>query len=283
MKTIEQEMKGKVAIVTGGNTGIGYGCAQVFMEAGMCVVIAARREDLGREAAGRLDALGEGTCMFCRCDVSRPEQVKALVDFTVEKFGQLYAIVNNAGYVPAHLDACDMSVESYQDVLACNLMGEFYGCKYAIPHLRKTKGAIVNMSSIIARVGQEQTAGYSSTKGGIISLTQTLSIEEARHGVRVNAICPGHIITDLFLNEMKKVADPEAYAERCNHYSWLGRGGTPEEIGKTALFLISPWASYITGVALNVSGGMEFGTIPKYYAFDISAERMREDEAGSHT
>ena len=86
--------------------------------------------------------------------------------------------------------------------------------------------------------------------------------------MRVNAICPGHIVTELFYTEMKRAADPEAYADRCDHYSWLGRGGTPEEVGKTALFLISPWAGYITGVCLNVSGGMEFGTIPKYYAFD---------------
>lgn len=283
MKSIEAEMKGKIAIVTGGNTGIGYGCAEACVDAGMNVVIAARREELGREAAEKLSARGGGECVFFRCDVADPDQVKALVDFTVEKYDRLDAMVNNAGYVPAHLDACDMSVESFQNVVATNLMGQFYGCKFAIPHLRKTKGAIVNMSSILSKVGQEQTAGYSATKGGINGMTQTIAIEEARHGVRVNAICPGHIITDLFLNEMKKVADPEAYAERCNNYSWFGRGGTPEEVGKTALFLLSPWASYITGVCLNVSGGMEFGTIPKYYAFDASAERMKDEETRTDT
>lgn len=273
MKSIEQEMKGKVAIVTGGNSGIGKGCAEVFAEAGMNVVIGDINE-AGADTAKMITAKGGGECLFKKCDVSKPEQVEALVKFAVDTYGQLDAIVNNAGYVPTHLDCADMPIESYQDVVACNLMGEFYGCHYAIPHLRKTKGAIVNMSSIISKVGQEQTCGYSSTKGGINSLTQTLSIEEGRHGVRVNAICPGHIITELFLNEMRKVADPEAYEERCNHYSWFGRGGLPEEIGKTALFLISPWASYITGVTLNVSGGMEFGTMPKYYAFDVSAEKM---------
>ena len=275
MRTIEQEMNGKVAIVTGGNTGIGYGCAEAFVDAGMNVVIAARREKELEEAAKKLTARGGGECLYKVCDVSKPEQVEALVNYTVETYGRLDAIVNNAGYVPPHLDCCDMPIESYQDVIACNLMGEFYGCHYALPHLRKTKGSIVNMSSIIGKIGQEQTCGYSSTKGGINSLTQTLSIEEARYGVRVNAICPGHIITELFLNEMSRVADPEAYADRCNHYSWLGRGGTPEEVGKTALFLISPWAGYITGVCLNVSGGMEFGTIPKYYAFDASADKMK--------
>ena len=204
--------------------------------------------------------------------------MKALVEFAVEKYGHLDTMVNNAGYNPLHFDACDMSIESYQQVLATNLMGEFYGCKYAIPHLRKTKGSIINMSSILSKVGQEQTAGYSSTKGGINSMTQTIAIEEARHGVRVNAICPGHIMTEIVYKEMERSADPQAYLDRCNHYSWMGRGGEPEEVGTAALFLASSWAGYITGVTLNVSGGMEFGTIPKYYAFDESNEKMKAME-----
>lgn len=277
MIPIEEEMKGKVAVITGANTGIGFGCAKVFSEAGMNVVMAARRKEKGEAAAAELNAAGKGECTFFQCDVSDPDQVKALIDFAVEKYGRLDTMVNNAGYNPIHMDACDMSIESYQRVLATNLMGEFYGCKFAIPHLRETKGSIINMSSILSKVGQEQTAGYSSTKGGINSMTQTIAIEEARHGVRVNAICPGHIMTEIVYKEMERVADPEAYLDRCNHYSWLGRGGQPEEVGTAALFLASSWASYITGVTLNVSGGMEFGTIPKYYAFDASAEKMKNN------
>ena len=277
MIPIEEEMKGKVAVITGANTGIGFGCAKVFSEAGMNVVMAARRKEKGEAAAAELNAAGKVECTFFQCDVSDPDQVKALIDFAVEKYGRLDTMVNNAGYNPIHMDACDMSIESYQRVLATNLMGEFYGCKFAIPHLRKTKGSIINMSSILSKVGQEQTAGYSSTKGGINSMTQTIAIEEARHGVRVNAICPGHIMTEIVYKEMERVADPEAYLDRCNHYSWLGRGGQPEEVGTAALFLASSWASYITGVTLNVSGGMEFGTIPKYYAFDASAEKMKNN------
>ena len=277
MIPIEEEMKGKVAVITGANTGIGFGCAKVFSEAGMNVVMAARRKEKGEAAAAELNAAGKGECTFFQCDVSDPDQVKALIDFAVEKYGRLDTMVNNAGYNPIHMDACDMSIESYQRVLATNLMGEFYGCKFAIPHLRKTKGSIINMSSILSKVGQEQTAGYSSTKGGINSMTQTIAIEEPRHGVRVNAICPGHIMTEIVYKEMERVADPEAYLDRCNHYSWLGRGGQPEEVGTAALFLASSWASYITGVTLNVSGGMEFGTIPKYYAFDASAEKMKNN------
>lgn len=277
MIPIEEEMRGKVAVITGANTGIGLGCAKVFSEAGMNVVLAARRKEKGEAAAAELNAAGKGECTFFQCDVSDPDQVKALIDFAVEKYGRLDTMVNNAGYNPIHMDACDMSIESFQRVLATNLMGEFYGCKFAIPHLRKTKGSIINMSSILSKVGQEQTAGYSATKGGINSMTQTIAIEEARHGVRVNAICPGHIMTEIVYKEMERVADPEAYLDRCNHYSWLGRGGQPEEVGTAALFLASSWASYITGVTLNVSGGMEFGTIPKYYAFDASAEKIKNN------
>lgn len=277
MIPIEEEMRGKVAVITGANTGIGLGCAKVFSEAGMNVVLAARRKEKGEAAAAELNAAGKGECTFFQCDVSDPDQVKALIDFAVEKYGRLDTMVNNAGYNPIHMDACDMSIESFQRVLATNLMGEFYGCKFAIPHLRKTKGSIINMSSILSKVGQEQTAGYSATKGGINSMTQTIAIEEARHGVRVNAICPGHIMTEIVYKEMERVADPGAYLDRCNHYSWLGRGGQPEEVGTAALFLASSWASYITGVTLNVSGGMEFGTIPKYYAFDASAEKMKNN------
>ena len=155
------------------------------------------------------------------------------------------------------------------DVLSANLAGVFYGCKYAIPHLRKTKGSIVNMSSAIARLGQEQTAGYSSTKGGIVTMTKTIAIEEARNGVRVNVVLPGHIITELFEIEKARAADPQAYEDRCNNYSWLGRGGTAEEVGKTVLFLASSWAGFITGASIMVSGGIELGTIPKKYYFDV--------------
>ena len=266
--TIEQEMKGKVAVVTGGTTGIGKACAQVLCEAGMNTVIAARRLDVGERAASEITEAGGGKCLFKQCDVSKPEQMKELIDFAIDKFDRLDTMVNNAGYMPPHVDACDMPLDSYTDVLATNLAGTFYGCKYAIPYLRKTKGSIINMSSSIARIGQEQTAGYSSTKGGICALTSTLSIEEGRHGVRVNAVLPGHIITELFEREKALFADPEAYEDRCNNYSWLGRGGKPEEVGKTVLFLASSWAGYITGASIMVSGGMEFGTIPKKYYFD---------------
>lgn len=269
MKTIEQDMMGKTAIVTGGNTGIGLGCAEVFCAAGMNVVIAARRKAMGEKVAQEITAKSGGECVFFQCDVSKAQQVEALVDFAVAKYGRLDTMVNNAGYVPPHLNSCDMPVESFTEVLAANLCGQFYGCKYAIPHLRKTKGSIINMSSVLAVVGQEQAAGYSSTKSGICGMTRTIAIEEARHGVRVNAILPGHIITELFLKEKARAKNPEAYEQRCNNYSWMGRGGLPSDVGKAALFLASnEWAGFITGISLLITGALELGTMPKQYHFD---------------
>lgn len=272
MRTMEEEMRGKTAVVTGGNTGIGLGCAEVFCAAGMNVVIAARRAELGERKAREIDARGGGKCVFFQADVSVANQVKALVESAVKQFGGLDAMVNNAGYEPSHPNAADVAEDDFNAVLLTNLSGMFYGCKYAIPHLRKSKGAIVNMSSVLAYVGQEKTAAYSASKGGILSMTHTIAIEEARHGVRVNAICPGHIVTDLFVEKMSRQPDPKAYEERCNSYSWLGRGGTPEEIGKVALFLCSSWAGFITGASIMATGGLELGTMPKQYNFE-AAER----------
>ena len=267
MLTIEQEMRGKTAVVTGGNAGIGLGCAEVFCAAGVNVVIAARRSAVGEEKARELTDRGGGKCLFRQCDVAVPEQVEALVRFAVDRFGGLDAMVNNAGIEPGHPLTKDVEPAAFNEIIQINLSGMFYGCKYAIPHLRKTKGSIVNMSSVLARVGQEKTTAYSASKGAIISMSQTISIEEAPYGVRVNVICPGHIVTDIYHAKKARQPDPEAYERLCNSYSWLGRGGTPEEIGKVALFLCSSWAGFITGASIMVTGGLEFGTMPKQRLF----------------
>lgn len=266
-QTIEQEMRGKTAIITGAGSGIGRGCAQVFCDCGVNVVVADRDPGAGEKAARELNASGGGKARFFQVDVSRADQAEALMDFTIGECGELHALVNNAGFQPPHYETWDMPIESFHDVIQVNLTGMFYCCKYAIPHLRKTRGAIVNMSSILSQVAQERTAGYTASKGGIISMTKAIAIEEARHGVRINAICPGHIITPLYEEIKSRSPDPAAYEERCNHYSWTGRGGTPEDIGKVALFLSSSWADYITGAAINVTGALELGTMPKYYHF----------------
>jgi NAD(P)-dependent dehydrogenase (short-subunit alcohol dehydrogenase family) len=238
----------------------------------MNVVIAARDDEAGTAAAGEIREQACGACVFHRCDVSEAAEVKALVRFAAETFQRVDVLVNNAGYMPAHADACDMPLDAYEQVLRTNLFGAFYGCKYAIPHLRKTGGSIVNISSILAEVGQEQTAGYTSAKGGLDSLTRTLAIEEARHGVRVNCILPGHIVTELFWKEKQRAADPQEYERSASQSSWMGRGGMPLEVGTTALFLASPWAGYITGAMIPVTGAFELGAGQKIYRKAKEAE-----------
>lgn len=268
VQTIEQEMKGKVAIITGAGSGIGFGCAEVFCASGVNVVIAEKNVRSGEKAAADLNHRGGGNALFFGVDVSQPDQVEALMEFTLRELGRLDTLINNAGFQHAHHTASDMPLEAFHDTLRVNLTGAFYCCKYAIPPLRLTRGSIINMSSILSQVAQEGTAAYTASKGGIISMTKAIAIEEARHGVRVNAICPGHIITPLYHEIKSRSPDPEAYEERCNNYSWTGRGGTPEDIGKVALFLASSWADYVTGTHINVTGALELGTMPKQYNFE---------------
>ena len=259
MIPIEEEMRGKVAIVTGGNTGIGFGCAKVFCQAGMRVVIAARRKEKGEAAAAELNAMGKGECTFFQCDVSDPDQVKALVEFAVERYGRLDTMVNNAGYNPIHMDACDMSIESYQRVLGTNLMGEFYGCKFAIPYLRKTKGSIINMSSIIGIVGNTTgNSNYAAAKGGVSSLTKVMAVEWAQRGIRVNAIAPGFFATKqnaalLF----KPDGSPTPRTGKILAATPMGRfGDTEKELAGLLLFLLNnEAASFITGVCIPIDGG----------------------------
>ncbi len=259
MQKLEDEMKGKVVIITGGNNGIGSGCARAFCFYGSNVVIAARNEQKGTALANELTEAGPGVCIFYTCDVSNPHEVKALIEFTVEKFGQLDCIINNAGYLPKHSPIDDITEDDFEKVLRTNLVGVFSGCKYSLPYLRKTRGSIINMSSILGNVGQEGSSIYSATKGGIISLTKSLAMDEARNGVRVNVVLPGDIGTDLGKEHMKEQIEKKKNAKNKNYVQWIGRQGNVMDTGWTCLFLASNMAAYMTGAEVNVTGGFELG------------------------
>ena len=259
MQKLEDEMRGKVVIVTGGNNGIGSGCARAFCFYGSNVVIAARNENKGITLADELTESGPGRCIFYKCDVSKAEEVKALVEYTVQEFGQLDCIINNAGYLPKHSPIDGISEDDFEKVLKTNLVGVFSGCKYSLPYLRKSGGSIINMSSILGNVGQEGSSIYSATKGGIISLTKSLAIDEAKHGVRVNVVLPGDIGTDLGRDHMPELIDKKKSEENPTYVQWLQRQGDVMDTGWTCLFLASSMAAYMTGAEINVSGGFELG------------------------
>lgn len=254
---------GKVVVITGGAKGIGEGCARVFSEAGWRTVICDVDAESGKRLASELSAKGPGACHFERADVRNPEELQRVIDKAVELHGQLDCLINNAGWHPSHRPIDGFSIEEFKDLLDLNLIAVFAGCKLALPHLRKTRGSIVNISSLVAVMGQEFATTYCATKGAVSALTRALAIDEARHGVRVNAVLPGNILSHMRITGVAASKDPETLNNWLESVQWLGRSGTIEEAGKTCLFLASDNASFITGVDLILSGGSELGYGPK--------------------
>lgn len=264
MLSLQEEWTGKVVIVTGGSIGIGKGCAEVFSEVGANVVICGRNEERGKKAAEEITARGFGECTFFKCDVSREQEIKALVDFTVQKYGTVNTIINNAGYYPPEKPIDEVTEADVDAIFKTNFYGVLFGCKYALPYIRKEKGSIVNVSSVESITGMESAFAYTATKGAIDTFTRSLSIDEAKNGVRVNALRPGNILTEMYYSNLSREPDKEAYEEYQKQVQWLGRGGQPREMGTAALFLASnQLASFVTGTTLLATGGFELGESTK--------------------
>ena len=251
------KLKDKVAIVTGSSKGIGEGIAKVFTEEGAKVAVICRTEEAGTEMADRLGAK-EGRAIFIRTDVTVERDIELMIGKTVETFGKLDILVNNAGY---HLskNVEVTSIDEWQFIQNTNLRSTFLCSKYAIPHLRKTKGSIINISSMVGLVGQPNAGAYSATKGGQIAMTKGMAIDFAPDGIRVNVICPGWIQTPLVEDWFGQQDDPNASREYIYSQHPLGRIGTIDECGTVAAFLASDEASFVTGAAIPVDGGVTLG------------------------
>lgn len=243
----------KVAIITGGSRGIGEGCAQVFVSAGGRVVICSRGKSEGEALAAELSTQGPGTCRYMQCDVTHIEQIRLVIEDTAASYGRLDCLINNAGWHPDHRPIDDFSIVEFKELLWLNLVAYFAGCKYALPHLRPTRGSIINMSSLVGSMGQEWATPYVATKGAITAFTKALALDEARHGVRVNAVSPGVISNTM---DMARATEVE---EVIASWQWAGRKGIPLEVGYACLYLASDRAAFITGIELIISGGAELG------------------------
>jgi NAD(P)-dependent dehydrogenase (short-subunit alcohol dehydrogenase family) len=251
------ELKGKVAIVTGAAKGIGKGCATVMAQAGASVAIADLDDAAARALADEISSTGPAA-IAVRCDVSNSDDVRALIEGVVAHFGGLDILVNNAGYhISKNIEVT--SEEEWDYILRNNLKSVFLCSKYAIPHLRKRKGCIVNMSSMVGLVGQTNAGAYSASKGGIIAMTKGMALDFAKDGIRVNCICPGWVQTPLVEDWFSQQPDPDAAREYIFGVHPLGRIATPEEVGRAALFLSSDAAAFVTGVALPVDGALTLG------------------------
>ncbi len=251
----------KVTIITGGSSGIGKGCAEVFVKAGATVVVCCNDQEEGAGVAavlGDLTRQQAGDATFIYCDVTRSEEIKNLIETTVARYGRIDCLLNNAGWHPPQKAIDDFSVQDFRDLLEVNLVSIFTACKFALPHLRQSRGNIINMSSLVAAIGQRHATTYVATKGAITAFTKALAVDEAPYGVRVNSVSPGNIYTPLWQEAIDAAPDPEKYKGEGEAAQLVGRMGCAEEVGRLCLFIAAE-ATFTTGVDHIISGGAELG------------------------
>ncbi|MDE1161491.1 MAG: glucose 1-dehydrogenase [Acidobacteriaceae bacterium] len=248
-------LSNKVAIITGGASGMGRSTASLFAREGASVVLGDVDVVAGEAAAAEIRAQS-GRILFQPCDMRVESQVSALVQTAETHFGKLDILFNNAGIEQPLTASSELDTAIFERVIDVNLKGTFLGCKYAIQSfLRTGGGVIVNNSSVSAYANVGGNVSYAASKGAIMSLTRVLAIEYSRKNIRVNAICPGVIDTGMNRRNLDLAADPDALAEKWMSATPMGRMGTGEEIAETVLYLASEQSSFTTGIGLLIDGG----------------------------
>jgi NAD(P)-dependent dehydrogenase (short-subunit alcohol dehydrogenase family) len=252
-------LAGRTAIVTGSSSGIGKAIAERYGREGATVYVVADKNVDGGEATAATIREAGGKATFVQCDVSDPEQFKALIDRAAEETGRLDVLVNNAG-TGAGRKAEGTTVEDFNRVLSVNLAGPFYGAKFAIPHMRALGGgAIINVSSVYGLIGAPGVTAYAASKGGLIMMTKQMAVDYAHENIRINCICPGFVDTDLGGRRAamppEQRAEAQAARERRAALQPIGRQAQPEEMAGLALYLASDEASFMHGSVIAADGG----------------------------
>jgi NAD(P)-dependent dehydrogenase (short-subunit alcohol dehydrogenase family) len=254
------KLKDRVAVITGSGAGIGRASAIEFAKAGARVVVA-DINPAGAQETVRLIQEDGGLAFALQTDVSDPLSVQGLVAETLRGFGAIHVLFNNAA-IQVNKTVEDTTVEEWNREIAVNLGGVFLCSKYFLPHLRETRGAIINMSSVNGFFVEPMCAGYCATKAAIIGLTKAMAIDHGKDGIRVNCICPGYIDAGLAEGYFQAQPDPAAARASAGKLHALWRIGRPEEVGRVAVFLASDDASFVTGSAYVVDGGFGSGLPP---------------------
>ncbi len=252
-----KELQGKVGLVTGGTSGIGRETAVLFAKAGASVVVAGRRELEGEETIELVRAAGADG-LFVKTDVSKASEVDTLIQKAVERFGRLDVAFNNAGVEGVLAPIVGQSEEDFDRTIDINLKGVWLCLKYEIRQMLRQggSGAIVNMSSILGLVGALGAAAYSASKHGVIGLTKTAALENAKSGIRINAVCPGFTATPM-ADRIFRVPAVHKYVLSLHP---IGRLGRPTEIAETVVWMCSDRASFMTGQSLVLDGGFLAGS-----------------------
>jgi NAD(P)-dependent dehydrogenase (short-subunit alcohol dehydrogenase family) len=261
-------LQDRVALITGGNSGIGKAAALRFAAEGARVMIAARDRVKGEAVVAEITQAG-GAAQFVTGDVRLPDDCQRAVDATISAYGQLDILFNNAGVVP-YGTVLETSIDVWQDVFAINVHGTFYASRAALPPMiAQGKGVIINNASDWAMVGAQGAAAYAATKGAVVQLTRSMAIDHARQGIRVNAICPGDTYVERWRTNIRGSGQSDeafsAYLQTLGNSFPIGRIGQVEEIASAVLFLASDESSYMTGQTLVIDGGNTAGGISTYY------------------
>jgi NAD(P)-dependent dehydrogenase (short-subunit alcohol dehydrogenase family) len=251
----EMKLQNKVAIVTGAAMGIGKGIAFILGQEGAKLVLADVNVPEGLKTCSELEKLGYEV-FFVECDVSKEDQVKAMITASIERYGTIHILVNNAG-IGLYKTVLETTSEEWDLCLGINLKGAFLCSKYAIPHIQAAGGgSIINIASVHSHQNVNGTAPYAASKGGLLALTRQMAIDFGKDNIRVNAVCPGWTYTPNVQRIFDRYPDPIKARQDVERRQILGRLGTSEEVGEATAFLASDAASYITGSSLMVDNGM---------------------------
>jgi len=244
----------KVVLITGGSRGIGLATAKMLAVGGARVVLFARNRDRGATAAA-----GIAGSKFVAGDVRHAVHCERAVNEALSAHGRLDVLVNGAGVIYRNRTVDAMSEEEWDETFDTNVKGAFLMSKAAISALRDTRGNIVNVSSYVGLVGFAGAAAYAASKAALLNLTRSMALDHAVEGIRVNAVCPGSVDTEMIRSAWKSHGDPTEAERQWKAKHPLGRIATPEEVASAILFLASDQASFITGAALPVDGGITAG------------------------
>lgn len=248
------DFTGKVAIVTGGAMGIGEATARKLAGLGAAVAIFDLDRDAGYKAAASIAKNG-ARCDFFPCNISVSAEVSQAVDAAASKYGGIDILVSNAG-IQLYGDVVTTTEEEWDRLMGINLKGCFLVSKFVVPHMLEHGGAIVIVGSVQSMTAISNSLAYVSSKHGLLGLTRAMSLDYAQKGIRVNCVCPGAIDTPMLRWAAGLSDDPEKVIQTCNRMHPLGRIGKAEEVADSIVYLASPFASFITGAALMVDGGM---------------------------